>query len=282
MTMPDASVQASSTVTTGARAPRRAQLARYATWQLRDYLRERGAATAIVILLFGWIGVAPKMKLISERLDDAPAALALRYGNLDVARATMVHDLSVSFLNGFIGSMIFLAALLAMNGIVANDRKLGYYRFLFSKPIAPLRYYGQLFAVNSAGSLALIALVALLYGALVTPVLTPSFIAGIAIVFLLYASISFALSAAVRLDWLSLVAVTVASTILWGVYGTSASPLSKLLYLLPPVHKTNDVYAAVADGTPLPWHTLGWIGGYAALCFVAGLLILRYRRLAIK
>jgi hypothetical protein len=269
---------------TGADAParRRAHLARYALWQLRDYLRERGAATVVVTMLFGWIGVAPGVKLIDQRVATMPGDLVRRYGSIEAARAAMVHDVSAGFLAGFIGSMVFLAALLAMNGIVANDRKLGYYRFLFAKPVAPPRYYGQLFAVNAAGSLALISLMALVYGATVTPVLTPSFFTGTAVVFLLYASISFALSAAVRFDWLSLVVMTVAATLLWGAFGASESPLSKLLYLLPPVHKTNEVYAAVAGGTALPWHTLAWIGGYAVLSFVAGLIVLRYRRLAIK
>ena len=282
MTAPAEVTREDGGVSGNALPSRHAHLTRYAGWQLRDYLRERGAATVIVTVLFALIGIAPGLKMINQRIADSSAGLITRYGSVDAARATMVHDVSVSFVNGFIGSMVFLAALLAMNGVVANDRKLGYYRFLFSKPVAPPRYYGQLFVVNAAGALALITLMALVYGVTVTHVLTLSFITGIAIVFLLYASISFMLSAAVRLDWLSLIAVTVASTLLWGAFGASSSPFSKLLYLLPPVHKTNEVYAAVADGTPLPWHTLEWIGGYAALCFAAGLIVLRYRRLAIK
>jgi hypothetical protein len=214
-------------------------------------------------------------------MEHLSPAMLDEYGSVDAVRAAMLHDMSAAFLRGFIGSMIFLAALLAMNGIVANDRKLGHYRFLFSKPITPPRYYGQAFAVNMGAYLLLMSLMALLYGVLVTPILTPSFLAGVAIVFLLYAAITFLLSAAARWDWLSLVAVTVAATVLWEKYGASTSPLARLLYLLPPVHKTNDVYVAVANGAALPSHTLAWIGGYGALCFVAGLLVLRHRRLAI-
>jgi hypothetical protein len=280
MTMP-VRLEEANPASLAARPPRRAHLGHYALWQFRDYLFERGVATVLVTMLFGYLGVAPMKAAISRSLEHVSPGMLLKYGSVEAARATMLHDMSAAFLRNFIGSMVFLAALLAMNGIVANDRKLGYYRFLFSKPLAPPRYYGQAFAVNAGGYLLLISLMALVYGAFVTPILTPSFLAGVAIVFLLYAAIAFVLSAAARWDWLSLVAMTVAATFLWGKYGASTSPLAKLLYLLPPVHRTNEVYMAVADGAALPSHTLAWIGGYGALCFIAGLVVLRYRRLAI-
>jgi hypothetical protein len=263
------------------RPARRAHLGRYALWQFRDYLFERGVATVLVTMLFGYIGVAPMKAAIDHNLANVSPGMLLKYGSVEAARTAILHDVSAGFLRSFIGAMVFLAALLAMNGIVANDRKLGFYRFLFSKPLAPPRYYGQAFAVNTGGYLLLISLMALVYGAFVTPILTPSFLTGVAIVFLFYAAISFLLSAAARWDWLSLVAVTVAATLLWDRFGASTSPLARLLYLLPPVHKTNDVYMAVANGAALPSQTLAWIGGYGALCFAAALLVLRHRRLAI-
>jgi hypothetical protein len=54
-----------------------------------------------------------------------------------------------------------------------------------------------------------------------------------------------------------------------------------LLYLLPPLNRTAEVYTAVAKGDALPWHLLQWFGGYGAACFLIGLIVLRYRRLAI-
>jgi hypothetical protein len=99
--------------------------------------------------------------------------------------------------------------------------------------------------------------------------------------YLCYAGIAFALSAAARWDWLSLVAVTVASNYLWVRYGESSSPLAALLHLLPPIHRTSEVYTAVAKGVALPWHLLGWFAAYGAVAFVIGLVVLRYRRLAI-
>ena len=56
----------------------------------------------------------------------------------------------------------------------------------------------------------------------------------------------------------------------------------------PPV-APDEVYVAVS-GTPVisaagapavPWPLVGWFGGYGILCYIAGLIVLRFRRLAI-
>jgi ABC-type transport system involved in multi-copper enzyme maturation permease subunit len=188
---------------------------------------------------------------------------------------------SGAFLTGTLGVIVFLGALLAMNGIVANDRKLGYYRFLFSKPMSPGRYYGQAFVVNSAGWLAIVSLLALVYGLYITPLLSVTFVGAIGLVFLCYAGVAFLLSATARWDWLSLVFVTVATTLLQQRFGSSTSPFARLLHLLPPLQETTRVYEALAEGVALPWHSVAWLGGYGAACFVAALVVLRHRRLAI-
>jgi hypothetical protein len=261
--------------------PRRhARMDRYALWQFRDYLFDRGAPTLIVSVLFGYLGVAPIRAMISHGLTVTPA-MVQRYGSIEAARAATVHDMSAAFLHTFVGSIVFLGALLAMNGIVANDRKLGYFRFLFTKPVSPSRYYGQAFVLHGIGYLLVIALLALVYGAVMVPVLTSSFLAGLGLAYFFYASIAFLLSAAARWDWLSLVAVTVASTLAWEKFGESTHPFAKLLYLLPPVHKTDEVYRAVASGVALPSHTVAWLAGYGACCLAGALVVLRYRRLAI-
>jgi hypothetical protein len=100
-------------------------------------------------------------------------------------------------------------------------------------------------------------------------------------VFLCYAGTGFLLSAAARWDWLSLVFVTVATSVLRDRFGSSSSAFARLLYLLPPLHRADAVYAAIAEGVALPWHSAAWLAGYGAACFVAGLVVLRYRRLAI-
>lgn len=260
--------------------PRRARLGGYAFWQLRDYLVDRGLPTVLITLLFGYLAVAPVRAMVRGTALLAPRLIA-KYGSQEAARAAMYHDASAMLLRNLLGAIIFLGALFAMNGIVANDRKLGYYRFLFSKPMTPERYYGQAFGLHSLGWLIVMALVALLYGAVLAPILTPSFMAGIGLVYLCYAGIGFLLSAVARWDWLSLVFVTVATTVLRDRYGSSSSTLVRLLDVLPPLHRTQEVYGALADGVALPWHSLAWLGGYGAVCFVLGLVVLHSRRLAI-
>ena len=106
--------------------------------------------------------------------------------------------------------------------------------------------------------------------------------------FVAYAGIAFLLSAAARWDWLSLVAVAVAGDVLWTRFGASVHPLAKLLYLLPPLHRA-ERSVRVRPAAPVPfaapseisWALLAWLVGYGALCYLAGLVVLRYRRLAI-
>ena len=260
---------------------RGSRIAAYAPWQLRDYLIDRGAPTFLVSALFGYIGIGTMLQALSASIARMSPAQLARYGGAGGARVSMVHDLSAGFLDNFLGVVVFLGALFAMNGIVANDRKMGFYRFLFAKPVSPMRYYGQGFLVNWAGFAIVVALLALVYGSLVTPVISLTLVASLLLMFLCYAGIGFALSAAARWDWLSLVTVTVFATYAWQRWGTSENVLAKLLYLLPPLDRTSKVYHALATGEAPPWNLVLWLAGYGAACWVIGLLVLRVRRLAI-
>jgi ABC-type transport system involved in multi-copper enzyme maturation permease subunit len=261
--------------------PRRARLARYAWWQLHDYLFERGAPTLLICLLFGYMGAGPIRAALQRQLAHPSAELIAKYGSMEVAQQALLHDTSAAFLRTFLGAIVFLAALLATNGIVANDRKQGYYRLLFAKPQSPTRYYGQAFLVHWAGVLGVLSVLTLVYGYFITPVLSVVFLATLGLMYFCYAGIAFALSAVARWDWLSLVTVTVAASYFWERYGPSPSAWSGLLYLLPPLHRTAEVYDAVAGGVTPPWQTVAWFTGYGAVSFGIGLVVLRFRRLAV-
>ncbi len=259
----------------------RARLARYGLWQLRDYLIDRGAPTFIISFLLGYLTVAPLWPRVRERMETVPGNVIAQHGSAEQARSAIMAEFNAGIAGSILGALVFLGALMAMNGIVANDRKSGNYRFLFSKPVSPPSYYGQAFLVHCAGYLMVILALDAVYGVILSPILTvPRFI-SLALVFLCYAGIAFLLSAAARWDWLGLVAVTMAVSYLWDTFKDSASPAAMLLYLLPPLHRTSEVYRAAATGDALPWHSLEWIAGYGILCFIGGLVVLRYRRLAI-
>lgn len=263
--------------TTGSRRPR---MLRYALWQCRDYVVERGLPTIIVGALFGFLGAMPIRELIKAGPVNVPTSMIARYGSIDAAQRAMIENTSMIFLRQFVGSIVFLGALFAMNGLVSNDRKNGFYRFLFAKPVSPERYYGQAFLLHAAGFVLAMVLLMLLWGAFIVPVLGVDLLLAMLVVYLCYAGIAFLLTAAAKWDWLSLVAVALVSTLLWSKFGESTNPLARLLYLLPPLTRVDAVYAAATQHLPLPWHTLAWLGGYGAACYAAGLFVLHTRRLA--
>ena len=240
-------------------ASARAQMLPYAWWQLRDYAWERGLPTLLVAGLFGFLAAMSVRQVAHQEPTAIPAALVARYGSAVLARDALVADESARVLRGFVGSVVFLGALFAMNGLVANDRKQGFYRFLFAKPVSPARYYGQAFALHAAGFLVAILLLGLTWGAFVAPALSRELVLTMWIVYLCYAGLAFLLTAAARWDWLSLVAVSVASQLLWSRFGESPSAIARLLYLLPPITRVEALYEAATLHQPLPWRTLAWL-----------------------
>lgn len=261
--------------------PRRSRIGRYGLWQLRDYLMDRGAPTVIVIALFASLTVIGMLSTLRRLAEQPDARMIARYGSMSAGLAAVRHDMSTTYLRGFLGVVVYLGALFAMQGIVSHDRTKGFYRFLFAKPVAPLRYYGQAFWIHAAGFAALMALMAAAYGHFVEPILTATFLAGLVLMWCCYAGITFLFSAIAKYDWLALVVVTLVATLVWGRWKDSGNPLRIFLYLLPPLHRTEEVYRALAERTAVPWSLLAWFAGYGLVCFVAALVVLRRRRLAI-
>src|SRR5437773_6762707 len=114
----------------------RGRLAKYSLWQFRDFVMERGIGIVIIGFLWGYVMFEPIRRAMGAqwRGDQRSPVWGLA---LQVSSA-----------------VVSLSVLIAMNGIVSTDRKNGYYRFLFSKPINPVVYYSQLFLVYMLGVLA--------------------------------------------------------------------------------------------------------------------------------
>jgi hypothetical protein len=260
---------------------RQARVGRYALWQARDYLMDRGAPTALVALLLGYLTAAPMLSMVNRQLETMPQRVIAKYGTMEAARTALMKDINEPFLRSFLGVIVYLGALLAMNGIVATDRSKGYYRFLFAKPVSPVRYYGQAFLIHWAGFLAIATVLAAIYGFFVWPLLSVKLVLIVAVMFLLYAGIIFLLSASFRGDWLILLMFTVLASFLWDKFGQSDSIVKSLLYVLPPLNRTTDIYYALAKGGAVDVGLLRWFGLYGAASVVAGLVVLRFRRMAI-
>lgn len=239
----------------------RGRLGKYALWQFRDFVMDRGIAILIIGFLWGYVLFEPLRRAMGPAWNGAQSSafpLALQISS----------------------AIVSLAVLIALNGIVSTDRKMGYYRFLFSKPVNPVVYYAQLFFVYMAGVIAtMFVLSSLLH--IILPVFSVwNFLLYTAVIYIAMGGIGFFLSVATRYDWLSLAAVWLGARILRGVYGPKGDWRSKAVELLPPVHKLDELAnSLIARGTA-ETHDVLWLAGYGALFFVLGLLILRRGSLA--
>ena len=242
----------------------RASILDYSPWILRDYLMQQGLATIVVLLLVGVSFIAPLMAMAGD---------SYVMGQLPDPTASQL-------LVRIVESLAFLGAFFATNGIIATDRKLGYYRFLFSKPVRPWHYYGATFLLYGLGMLAVTVALALIWGWVVRPALSVELLLIVTLMYFVYGGLGFLLSAAWRYDWLSLVSVIVIANIAWAVWGTAEGWRRWVLYLLPPVHRDDQVYALLASpNDALPWSSIAWLGGYGLICFVLGLAVVHRRPL---
>jgi hypothetical protein len=250
----------------------RARLGRYALWQLRDFAGERGAAAVIVGALLGLQNVLQQRSMYGPRWASLASGMQV---------VGVIYQTVTVF--GFVG------VLLAVNGISATDRKRGYYRFLFSKPVSVPRYYAQAFLVNGVGlvvaAVVLLAPVALLVG---TPDAANTVggaaagaLAFVALVYVAVGGIGFLFSAVTRFDWLALSVTVVLSALLRVSAAGATGWRAALAALLPPVHRLDDVSAVlVLRRSALTALDLAWPLGYGLLALTAGLLVLRFRPLA--
>ena len=239
----------------------RARLGRYSLWQFRDFWLERGIGILIIGFLWGYVLVAPMRGSMGTQLSAPNSPL-------------------ISIILQVASAIVSLSVLIAVNGIVSSDRKQGYYRFLFAKPVSAVAFYAQVFFVYMAGMLiAMLILASLLHTVLPTFSIV-NYVLYAALIYVAMGGIGFFLSVATRFDWLTLAAVWLGARVLRGVYGPQNDWRSKLVELLPPVHKLDDIAnSLIAHRTAEMWDVV-WLVGYGAAFFVLGLVMLWRGRLA--
>jgi hypothetical protein len=243
-------------------ASARARLGRYALWHLRDYLRDKGIATLITLGLVGYLTQIPIMRARAQGFGGALME--------QVADQAFISALK------FLG---FVGVLFATNGIVADDRRHGYYRLLFAKPVSVVEYYAQKWAMYGVGFLLVASILLGIHGATVEPFFPATFLPTFALIYIALGGIGFLLSAAWRFDWLSLAAVLGISDMLWLLFGEDQGLVGALVHVLPPVHLLDGVYTAVRHNSAVDVSDVLWLGGYGLACFVAGLVVVRRRPL---
>lgn len=239
----------------------RARLLRYALYQARDYLVERGIHTFLIgIVLFfpiflALFGVGSPAQLPDDMLRESLTALLPMYG--------------------------FIAVVIGINGIISGDRQRGYFRFLFAKPVSPPRYYLQAFVVNGVGTVFITALLVLLLATLAGDPFPSHVLTYVALYWLSAGGVGFLLSAVTRFDWIALALIwwmaqllRTLAPILGGWYH------DPLHVILPPAHLMSSLAQDLAQGVNASTPALLWVAGYGALCVLLGLAALRLRPLA--
>jgi ABC-type transport system involved in multi-copper enzyme maturation permease subunit len=239
----------------------RGRLGRYSVWQFRDFAVEKSVAVLIIGVLLGYLTIEPVRRAMGANWAQNPAFPLTRI------LATIVSP------------VISLSVLIALNGMVSNDRKTGYYRFLFSKPISPVLYYAQLFAVHLVGVIATMAVLSGVFRIWVGPIAILSVLLYTAIVYVAMGGLGFFISATTRYDWVVLSVVWVGSRILRTVYSTTHDLRARLVQVLPPVHRIDDVSNNLLTGQMAATSDMLWLVGYGALFFILGLYVIHRRSL---
>jgi len=240
---------------------RAAGLARYSLWQLRDFAVDRGLSILVIGFLWGYALIEPIRHVVGPQVAGSASPL-------------WVVAVQVS------SAVVSVAVLVALNGIVSADRKAGYYRFLFSKPVNPVLFYAQLFFVYMVGVIAAMFLLSSLLHKMLPTFSIPHFLLYTALVYVAMGGIGFFLSVTTRYDWLSLAAVWLGARVLRGIYGAGNDWRSKLVEILPPVHRLDDVATSLIGTGSAHMADVLWLFGYGALFFALGLAALRWGSLA--
>jgi hypothetical protein len=237
----------------------RGRLGRYSAWQFRDFVIDRGIAVLIIGLLLGYLAIEPMRAVMGPSWKQ----------NGQIPMAMLIANIA--------SPIVSLAVLIAVNGIVSNDRKTGYYRFLFAKPVSPALFYAQLFTVNFAGVLVVMAILGGLLRLWVGPIALPYLLLYAAIIYIGMGGIGFFISAATRFDWVVLSAIWVGSRIIRAAYRDAPDFRSQLIQILPPVHRVDQVANDLLAGRMADTSAIVWLVAYGTIFFALGLLTIHRR-----
>jgi hypothetical protein len=230
-----------------------ANLTRYAYWQLRDFVRERAIALLLVGFLLGFLLVAPMRSMMG--------------GNIDEPNAKRILLLVLP-------QIVFISTFIAVNGMISTDRKMGYYRFLFSKPVSIPAFYAQRFVIYFAGFIGVFAVLLAIFAVAVRPINPLPTLAYCALVYLSLGGIGFFISSVFRIDWPILAGVYLASAVVNAIWADSEGWRMLVRDVLPPLHKLTPAMSDLINLGTVDVNSVVWLIGYSALFFVAGLAVL--------
>jgi len=243
----------------------RARLAAYAGTQLRDFLAGRALLLVVVTSVAAW-GYA--------------SVTGLDRSAFDASGGVQARDQLRRLFESLLLVFAFAGGPLAAQGLLARDRRRGYDRLLFARPMSPARYYAQAFVAAGLGLLLVGGIAVELFAVAVHPVSVVGAVAYMALAWLTIGGLGFALSAITRYHAFILV-LLVGGDLLLNRYVTGSPDTDRLReaaqYLLPPAHVIVALREPFARGGPVELAALVWPIGFGVLCLGAGLFVLRRR-----
>jgi hypothetical protein len=237
---------------------KRGRLLAYAPWQMRDFLIERG----LPILLVGAF-VGGQILLISSG--------RIPVGNEDQALEMVVE----------VFRMLALPfVLIAAAGLVSNDRKGGYFRFLFAKPVTPWVYYLQALLINGIGLMAVTGILLFLFQMFFHPVNPVPVLLQVGLLYLSTGGIILFVSSITRLDWIIVAALWGGAGLVGGAWSRFSDWRGLVARLLPPSYVYDRVSATLGHGSAVAATDVLWIIGYSGVFLALAVLVLRRRSFA--
>ena len=191
-----------------------------------------------------------------------------------VPGSPIANDILITF-----GTLMLLAVLFSSQELIGRSRKLGYYKLILAKPVNPVLFYGQLFFVNLAGTLIVMAILSGIFSVIAAPVSIWRIGAVTSCAFILLGGIGFLISAFVNFDSLLLIAI-VGVSFLVSIYGEAhGGAAAAIANVLPPVQQMQRLNGLMI-GLQTKISDLVWVLAYGFGAFIAGLIALRRRELA--
>ena len=225
-----------------------ATLLQYSPRQLRDMLLTRGAAMLVIAVVF---------------------SLPIFMGAVPIAQRG-----AAAVLDGTLRAMSPFLVMVATYGIIGEDVRRGYFRFLFAKPISPVWYYAQAFLAALIAFLAAQVIVVAVFALAVEPAWPERWLLERTAFFLGFGSVIFALSRVLSIDWLIGLLLFIVGQGVRYWYPVSESLRGKVLNVVfPPSHLMGSSLFAVGG---IEWGHVAWVLGYAAMCFAIGLSLVRF------
>ncbi len=241
-------------------------LAAYARFQARDALLKALMPVGLFLVLAGLpiYTLAQRSTLAAMRAPGTLQDGAIRiYGEVMTLAMT-------------------LGAIVLMSGLASLDRERGHFRFLFSRPVAPWRFYLQQFVIATVLFVACFALIPVGFGAVVAAVPVLPALGSAALYALLYGSLAFLFSALLNRDGLAFILVMIVSRVLQQLDRAEqlSGFLSGLANALPPLQALDGIRTTWLAERAVTGNDVLLVIGYSVGMLASALVLIRQKSLA--